>query len=139
MNEKQAPSSGDTNSNNPEAENDNDWVVVDAVGETENVFPENKELSRPEISRSKRIEMLEKRFTSCDVNSLDDRKVVLYGDLDRPLDENLDSNTRRSTLRTHPYKNRNDCDGKIRKTPVCGTFLVKQHWLIPRLLNLFHQ
>ena len=44
--------------------------------------------------------MLEKRSKTSDIKSTDDRTVLPYGDLDRPLDENPGSNNSSLTTRT---------------------------------------
>ena len=96
------------------------WTAGD---EMENLFPENNELSRPGIKASERIRMLEKRFGKSDAKATDDRKVVLYGDLDRPLDENIETSRRNSTLRSNAnHKSFNNKPN--RKIPACGMYIM---------------
>ena len=98
------------------------WTAGDDRAKT---FPENNELSRPGIQPSERIRMLEKRFGKPDALPEDDRKVVHYGDLDSPLDENIDTNSRRS--RHDPNYKQNKAN-LIRTPAACGK-------LISRTLN----
>ena len=65
--------------------------------------------------------MLENRYTTSDSKSRDDRKVVLYGDLDRPLDENTDGNSSNYRIRTRSNNTRY-FNNLIRKPPVPGKF-----------------
>ena len=96
------------------------WTAGDERATT---FAENNELSRPGIQPSERIRMLEKRFGKPDALPVEDRKVVHYGDLDSPLDENIDTNSRRS--RHDPNYKQNK--GNLIRTPAaCGKLISRK-------------
>ena len=120
------PSNSDDTSDSAQADNDNEWIVKDtwtAGDDRANTFTENNELTRPGIQSSERIRMLEKRFGKPDAPPIEDRKVVHYGDLDSPLDENIDTNSRRSR---HNPNNKTNKGNLIRTPAACGKLISRK-------------
>ena len=108
------------------------WTAGD---DRANTSPENIEPSRLGIQSSERIKMLEKRFgkhveayqalrvEAYQALPVEDRKVVHYGDLDSPLDENIDTNSRRSRHDPNYTQNR----GNFIRTPAaCGKLISRK-------------